>query len=424
MGKGTHPSADGRRMAGTKQKEIFISGAMVDVTAFRHPGGSIINFLSGGGDATDAFREFHGHSKRADRLLASLPQRPATAAELQERRPARYEQLSSSYQRLRRELVDAGYFRPSLVHIAYRLAEIVLLHALGLWLLMGFASVAVRAAGLLLLGVVQGRCGWLMHEAGHYSFTKVAPLDRALQAVLYGAGCGMSAGWWRSQHNRHHATPQKLHHDVDLETLPLVSFNHGISKGVRSPVLLLWLRAQAALFFPVVCTLVALGWQFFLHPRYIMRQRKWDEALSLAARYLFIFRFALAAYSWPAAIGLYVAYVAVGGGYIFTNFALSHTHLDVTHPDEYIHWVEYAGQHTTNITPHPVTTWWMSYLNYQIEHHLFPQMPQYHMPKVAPIVRAWFKENGLRYDERGYWSCCYDTFSNLHNVGATAGTEA
>ena len=35
----------------------------------------------------------------------------------------------------------------------------------------------------------------------------------------------MSGAWWRNQHNKHHATPQKLKHDVDLDTLPLVAFN-------------------------------------------------------------------------------------------------------------------------------------------------------------------------------------------------------
>jgi len=59
-----------------------------------------------------------------------------------------------------------------------------------------------------------------------------------MQEVFYGVGCGMSASWWRSQHNRHHATPQKLQHDVDLDTLPLVSFSEAISNKLprNSPI--------------------------------------------------------------------------------------------------------------------------------------------------------------------------------------------
>ena len=61
-----------------------------------------------------------------------------------------------------------------------------------------------------------------MHEAGHTSLTGWIWLDFHLQRFLYGFGCGMSGRWWRIQHNKHHATPQKLKHDPDLNTMPLV----------------------------------------------------------------------------------------------------------------------------------------------------------------------------------------------------------
>jgi len=61
--------------------------------------------------------------------------------------------------------------------------EILALHALGAWLFLApGASIAQQAAGLVVLGMVSGRCGWLMHEGGHYSLTGHIKLDRALQA--------------------------------------------------------------------------------------------------------------------------------------------------------------------------------------------------------------------------------------------------
>ena len=53
-------------------------------------------------------------------------------------------------------------------------------------------------------------------------------MDRIIQTVFYGVGCGMSAGWWRVQHNKHHSMPQKLGYDVDLDTLPLVAFTEKV----------------------------------------------------------------------------------------------------------------------------------------------------------------------------------------------------
>jgi hypothetical protein len=60
-----------------------------------------------------------------------------------------------------------GFFKPSVSHTAFRVSEIVVMHAAGFWLLFN----GHVAAGLIVLGIVSGRCGWLMHEGGHYSMT-------------------------------------------------------------------------------------------------------------------------------------------------------------------------------------------------------------------------------------------------------------
>lgn len=58
------------------------------------------------------------------------------------------------------------------------------MHVLGAYLFMCFDNILVKALGILVLGVVSGRCGWLMHEGGHYSLTGVPATDRALQIIL------------------------------------------------------------------------------------------------------------------------------------------------------------------------------------------------------------------------------------------------
>lgn len=50
--------------------------------------------------------------------------------------------------------------------------------------------------------------------------------------VFTGLGNGLSATWWLSQHNRHHAMPQRVERDVDLRTSPLIVFN---TKAVKDP---------------------------------------------------------------------------------------------------------------------------------------------------------------------------------------------
>ena len=84
-----------------------------------------------------------------------------------------------------------------------------------------------------------------------------------------------------------------------------------------------------------------------------------------------------------------------------------------------VDWVRFASVYTMNVKPGPFKfiTWWMSYLNFQIEHHLFPCMPQYRHPLISKRVKALFEKHGLKYDQRSYLEALYVTFQNLHKVG-------
>lgn len=196
-----------------------------------------------------------------------------------------------------------------------------------------------------------------------------------------------------------------------------------------------WLQMQSVLFMPVSTLLVAFFWQFFLHPRHISRPflkpgrvakrgELIGEAVCIAMRYVIAAMVAASCgLSFGQAFGYYTIYDGIAACYIFTNFSLSHTHLPTTGKDEDIHWVEYSAIHTTNIAcGNAFVTWWMSYLNYQIEHHMFPSLPQFRHPQVAPRIKALFKAHGLVYDERPYFPALGDTLRNLHEVGlATVG---
>jgi hypothetical protein len=66
-----------------------------------------------------------------------------------------------------------------------------------------------------------------------------------------------------------------------------------------------------------------------------------------------------------------------------------------------------------------MVSWVMGYLNFQIEHHLFPSMPQYKNAIAAPYVRAfcdrWAPD--LKYTEHSYKDAWCLMLSNLNQVG-------
>jgi hypothetical protein len=105
--------------------------------------------------------------------------------------------------------------------------------------------------------------------------------------------------------------------------------------------------------------------------------------------------------------------------YLFGHFSLSHTFTDVVPENKSLKWFEYAIQHSVNIsTQSPLVTWVMGYLNFQIEHHLFPSMPQYKNAIAAPYVKEFCKRwPQVQYTEVDYWTAWKEMFKNLNDAG-------
>eukprot|EP00211_Chloroparvula_japonica_P004758 CAMPEP_0119131892 /NCGR_PEP_ID=MMETSP1310-20130426/10849_1 /TAXON_ID=464262 /ORGANISM="Genus nov. species nov., Strain RCC2339" /LENGTH=685 /DNA_ID=CAMNT_0007122489 /DNA_START=115 /DNA_END=2172 /DNA_ORIENTATION=+ len=420
-------AAQAKDAAAGPPQRVLIDGRVYDITEFvgRHPGGRVIRFAAGT-DASAAFAQFHLRSGKARKYLAALPSEADDGTFLRDvvpHAPSGVDRadLLRDFLELYDKLRAEGWFDPAPLHVAYRLAELAVMAVAGFYVTLLTPYWPVGAA---ILGITSGRCGWFMHEAGHYSLTGHIPLDRFLQVVTYGIGSGMSACYWRNQHNKHHATPQKVDHDTDLQTLPLVAFNKTVLSGARLPkaVRAYWIGLQAYLFAPVTCLVVTLGWQFYQHPRHSFRVGAYGELACYAFRYAAWYGiFSHFGWSVAAMMGAYVAVNYVGGMYIFTNFAVSHTHLGVSAAeDKGVTWIEYASDYTINCSNHWMVNWWMSYLNFQIEHHLFPSMPQYRFTRLSPTIRKFFHDHGLKYDCRGYFEALGDTFSNLNQVAKAA----
>ena len=393
-----------------------------DVTNFKHPGGSIINYLltKTGADATETFKEFHMRSKKAQLMLKSLPKRFAGMRALS----VSEEQMLNAFKEFRRQLEVEGFFDPSLAHVYFRIGELVALFCLGL-VLLSLGGFAYRVAGLVVLGLFSGRCGWLQHEGGHNSLTGRISVDKSLQSAFIGFGLGTSASMWNSMHEKHHATPQKIGHDMDLDTTPLAAFfDTAVEKNRSRGASKLWLRFQAYTFLPITSgAFVMLFWLFYLHPRKVIRSKKWEEGFWMLASH--IVRPALMCYAMGGGETTFLkAYLMhwvtlwLAGMYLFGHFSLSHTHTATLEADENANWVEFAVHHTVDINPeNPLINWVMGYLNCQVIHHLFPNMPQYKQPEVSRRLKRFCKEWGLEYTIISYAEAWRRTMSNLDEVG-------
>jgi len=201
---GDQQNLDNTRPPSTKQrKEIIYEGDVYDVTDWvsRHPGGRIIEFYTQPGeDSTLAIQQFHNRSMlRVSGLMKSMKKTANKADNEDTSTPLpklsvetrkRHEALTKDFQALHKSLENEGFFKPSPLHLTYRLLELAVLHLVGLYL--NHLRFTVGISNLTyLLGfscgaMFVGRCGWFMHEGGHNSLTGRPRLDRLLHSFVLG----------------------------------------------------------------------------------------------------------------------------------------------------------------------------------------------------------------------------------------------
>ncbi|ODM91448.1 Fatty acid desaturase 2 [Orchesella cincta] len=394
-----------------QRKEILYDGFYYDVTDFiqRHPGGNeiISYFTNPGEDATVAIQQFHARSiEKIHSIMKSFKRRPATETEDNYENQMTKEKnkaLTEDFTKLYLELKAEGYFEPSYFHVAIRIVELISLTLLGFHLITQYSNVYIRFLGCFVLSMAQGRGGWIMHEGGHISLTGSPKFDRLIQTYLVGIVVGWSGTYWRRHHSLHHAFAQRIQRDTDVDFTPVAIINLDVLKDpIKDQNFMM--RNQVVLA-PIVSIAMYFYACFWQTARFLVKHRAGSEFIAIGMHYLFAYRIGF----WP-----WVVCMLMLGAYLAMNFGLSHSHLPVTNKPT--HWVEHALIHSADVEQRPWCDWWMGYLNYQIEHHLFPTMPQFRNKLIVDRVRALAQKHGLPYHVLSYKDAVIKTAKNYIDV--------
>ncbi|HIF43721.1 MAG TPA: acyl-CoA desaturase, partial [Dehalococcoidia bacterium] len=109
---------------------------------------------------------------------------------------------------------------------------------------------------------------------------------------------------------------------------------------------------------------------------------------------------------------------ALGGIYMGSVFAPNHKGMPILENDTDMDFLHQQVLTARNVQGSPIADFWYGGLNYQIEHHLFPNMPRNNLKKAQPIVRSFCKEKGIPYYETGVWQSHVEIITFLHEVSA------
>ncbi len=228
------------------------------------------------------------------------------------------------------------------------------------------------------LGVIFTQFAFLGHEASHRQIFESGRANDRSGRVL-AALVGISYGWWMNKHSRHHANPNKIGKDPDIES-DTVSFLEE-SAAARKGALAWITRRQGYLFFPL---LLLEGLNLHVKSINSLSARtpvtgRWIELGMLAVRFMIYFGLIFCLLPFGMAWAFIGVQLAVFGLYMGATFAPNHKGMPIIPADVKPDFLSKQVRTPRNIAG----GWWatilMGGLNYQIEHHLFPSMPRPHL---------------------------------------------
>ncbi|HVV14681.1 acyl-CoA desaturase [Amycolatopsis sp.] len=347
----------------------------------------------------------------------------AQAVDQERAGPAAAPRVRSDFSELVRAVRAAGLLDRRLARYGLRTA-----------LTLGFLAAVVAGVVLLgnswfqlvpavLLAFAFAQVAFLGHDAGHQAIFANRRHNDALGRTLGNVLIGLSYGWWVDTHSRHHANPNHEDRDPDIgdgvlafTTAQAAKRNNAVSRFV--------VRRQAWLFFPLtllegislhVDSVVAVSTGRNRSSRGGSRR---VEALTLMLHAALFLTLLLLVMSPAKAIAFLGVNQAVWGLYMSCTFAPNHKGMPIIERGARLDFLRRQVLTSRDVRGGFFTDLALGGLNYQIEHHLFPNMPRPHLRHAQPIVRRFCAEHGISYSQTSLLRSYRQVLEHLHEVGA------
>ena len=264
----------------------------------------------------------------------------------------------------------------------------------------------------ILMGVAMAGIGMsVMHDALHGSYSSNPTVNRWVGYCTYFIGANPFV--WKLQHNVFHHTYTNVHGmDEDIKTKIVLRLSrHAPVQWIHryQYVYVFFLYGFNTLFFIISDLIKLLNYH---RAGMIHRQKsklRWELSKLIFTKVLYLF-FTVALPMlitpllwWQVLIGIFAMHFTAG--YILTLvFQMAHIVEEVEQPlpngDGNIEnaWAEHQLLTTANFArDNAWLNWYVGGLNYQVEHHLFPNVCHVHYRELSKIVEQTAREYQLNY---------------------------
>ncbi|WP_222850935.1 fatty acid desaturase family protein [Phytoactinopolyspora mesophila] len=326
------------------------------------------------------------------------PTSPSPAAATATDTVPRRTRYVSTYTELAHQVRAAGLLRRRYAYYWTKIIGTIAAFA-GIWVVFAFLGDSwfqlVLAAGL---GVVLAQLTFLGHDSAHRQIFASHHWNDWTARVLSGLFVGLSHGWWMNKHSRHHANPNKEGADPDIGPSAF-AFTPTVAQNRRG--LTARLTRWQGYFVPLIL-FMGLALHIASIQRLMHRQQlkhRWWEAVFITGRFGGYVTVLLLVLPPGKAAAFFGVQMALFGLLLGGAFAPNHVGMPIVPPDLKIDFLQRQVLMSRNIAGGRLTSFAMGGLNYQIEHHLFPNMPRPNLRRAQPLVREHCAKHNIHYTE-------------------------
>ena len=323
----------------------------------------------------------------------------------------------TDFARLRKLITEAGLLGRRPGYYTARIGLVALAFVAG-WATLFLAGDSWwQLLTAVFLGVVSVQIALVAHDLAHRQVFRTRQPSEIAGMIAGNLCIGMSYGWWMDKHTRHHANPN--HEDLDPDVIPDIlvwstrqaQASHGIARFIG--------RWQAFWFFPLL-TLEGLN----LHVSGVRALRRPTlrnrglEAVLLGVHFVAFTAAPFIALSPGKAVLFLVIHQVIFGVYLGCTFAPNHKGMPTLRGADRPDFLRRQVLTSRDVRGGVVVDVAMGGLNYQIEHHLFPNMPSPNLRRAQPIIANYCAAIGVSYEQTGVIDSYTRALRHLHRVGA------
>jgi linoleoyl-CoA desaturase len=338
-----------------------------------------------------------------------------------------------AFSELRREFVRRGWDQKATKRILFELLIHVSIAVAGFAIFMHWHSLGMRALGILVSSFGCMGVGTNTHTASHYGTSDKRWVNQALSYFGYPLFLGLGATyWWHKHVALHHPSPNVVGVDTDADLLPWFAITmdevHS-SSGFRRfyhEHLQFWLfpLALAANCFSIQ----ASGWAHMIGMLRDPKRRKaahWIDLAAMTMHFVLWIGLPLLFFPLPAVLGFYLVRNIVLGYSMYAILAPGHFPAEAQRTTEKARdradffAVQTLG--TVSFRTGRLGGFLCSGLEYQVEHHLFPNISHVHYAEISVEVKKFCAEQGLPYNSYSWGVALWKSWQVLRRPQQVVG---